>query len=32
MSSLHSPAPWDVRRLPRAEGKNFLVTGVFSRT
>ncbi|MFF5213401.1 SDR family NAD(P)-dependent oxidoreductase [Streptosporangium sp. NPDC000396] len=27
MSSLHSPAPWDVRRLPRAEGKNFLVTG-----
>lgn len=27
MSSLHSPAPWDVRSLPRAEGKNFLVTG-----
>ncbi|MEV4225437.1 SDR family NAD(P)-dependent oxidoreductase [Nonomuraea sp. NPDC049725] len=27
MSFLHGPAPWDVRRLPRAEGKNFLVTG-----
>ncbi|MEU0565601.1 SDR family NAD(P)-dependent oxidoreductase [Nonomuraea sp. NPDC005983] len=27
MSSLHNPPPWDVRRLPRAEGKNFLVTG-----
>ncbi|WP_214323731.1 SDR family NAD(P)-dependent oxidoreductase [Nonomuraea sediminis] len=27
MSSLHSPAPWDVRHLPRAEGKTFLVTG-----
>ncbi|MFC4115619.1 SDR family NAD(P)-dependent oxidoreductase [Nonomuraea zeae] len=27
MSSRHSPAPWDVRRLPRAEGKSFLVTG-----
>ncbi|MEV4474698.1 SDR family NAD(P)-dependent oxidoreductase [Nonomuraea sp. NPDC049504] len=27
MSSLHRPGPWDVRRLPRAEGKNFLVTG-----
>ncbi|MEW2352412.1 SDR family NAD(P)-dependent oxidoreductase [Spirillospora sp. NPDC029432] len=27
MASLRGPAPWDVRRLPRAEGKNFLVTG-----
>ncbi|MBF8194142.1 SDR family NAD(P)-dependent oxidoreductase [Nonomuraea sp. K274] len=27
MSSLHSPALWDVRRLPRADGKNVLVTG-----
>jgi NAD(P)-dependent dehydrogenase (short-subunit alcohol dehydrogenase family) len=27
MISLHSPAPWDVRRLPPAKGKNFLVTG-----
>ncbi|MEU7892752.1 SDR family NAD(P)-dependent oxidoreductase [Nonomuraea sp. NPDC049152] len=27
MSSLHSPDTWDVKRLPRAEGKNFLVTG-----
>jgi NAD(P)-dependent dehydrogenase (short-subunit alcohol dehydrogenase family) len=27
MSPLRSSASWDVRRLPRAEGKNFLVTG-----
>ncbi|NUW33359.1 SDR family NAD(P)-dependent oxidoreductase [Nonomuraea sp. SMC257] len=27
MSSLHHPAPWNVRRPPRAEGKNVLVTG-----
>jgi NAD(P)-dependent dehydrogenase (short-subunit alcohol dehydrogenase family) len=27
MTSLHSPGPWHVRRLPRAEGKSFLVTG-----
>lgn len=27
MPSLHGPAPWNVRRLPRAEGRNFLVTG-----
>ncbi|MEU7833152.1 SDR family NAD(P)-dependent oxidoreductase [Nonomuraea sp. NPDC049129] len=27
MTNPHSPDPWDVRRLPRADGKNFLVTG-----
>lgn len=27
MSSPTGPGPWDVRHLPRAEGKNFLVTG-----
>ncbi|GAA4487397.1 SDR family NAD(P)-dependent oxidoreductase [Actinoallomurus oryzae] len=27
MPLLHRPASWDVRHLPRAEGKNFLVTG-----
>lgn len=27
MPSLHSPDTWDVKRLPRAEGKHFLVTG-----
>ncbi|MEV6149113.1 SDR family NAD(P)-dependent oxidoreductase [Nonomuraea sp. NPDC052129] len=27
MTDPHNPDPWDVRRLPRADGKNFLVTG-----
>lgn len=27
MSSAASTQPWDVHRLPRADGKNFLVTG-----